>query len=65
MGHGLEPVLGEETMGLLGVMKEAKEDGALDLVLVLAEGVNNGCELIVYLAIEIMNQSVSYSHNSH
>lgn len=46
----LEAVVSEEAMSLLGILKDAKEDWALYLVLILAEGIDNCCELVVYLS---------------
>jgi len=46
----LEAVLCEEAMSLFGILKDAKEDRALYLILIFAEGIDNCCELVVYLS---------------
>lgn len=50
MRNGLEAVLQEEAVGVLGVLEDAEEDWALHLVLVLGEGIDHSFELVVYLA---------------
>ena len=56
MRHSFEPVLQEETMSVLGVLENAEENWALNFVLILAERVDHGVELVVYLTRRFRNQ---------
>jgi hypothetical protein len=57
MRDGLEVVLLEETVSLLGVLEDAKEDWTLHFVLILFEGIHDCFKLVVYLAILKMIKS--------
>jgi hypothetical protein len=42
MRHGLKTVLSEKAVSFLGILKNTKEDRALNLILIFAEGIDHG-----------------------